>query len=102
MSALAHTVGLKFVDQRMFLWREGYRSIPPDAELHPTVLERFALAGVLMHDQIRPYRPPALRDHGPVRGYWSPGEHVGDKSRLVRPAAVRFWDSSPTTRGRRT
>src|SRR5262249_53435235 len=65
-------LALQLVDSRTLLWREGYRRIPPDAELHGTVVDRFALPGVLMHDQIRPYRPPSLRNHWAVGGYWSP------------------------------
>lgn len=83
-------LALQFVDQRNFLWRERHRSIPPDAELHPTVLERFALSGVLMHDQIRPYRPPALRNHSAASGYWAPYKHA-----VGALAAVR----APTTHG---
>jgi hypothetical protein len=82
-------LALQFIDQRTFLWREGDRSIPPDAALHPTVLERFALSGVLMHDQIRPYRPPALRNHWAVRGYWSPGNRAGGGIAATRRPILR-------------
>jgi uncharacterized protein (DUF2235 family) len=89
-------LALQFVDQRTFLWREGYRSIPPDAELHPTVLERFALSGVLMHDQIRPYRPPALRNHWAVRGYWSPGNRASGGIAAARRPIPRI-QARPST-----
>lgn len=35
----------------------------PEAVLHPTVVERFNLAGVLQYDVVAPYRPEALRGH---------------------------------------
>jgi hypothetical protein len=95
-------LALKFIDQRTFLWREGCRSIPPDAELHPTVLERFALSGVLIHDQIRPYRPTALRDHWAVRGYWSPSNcAIGGIATARRPIPRLKARSAATTQGRK-
>jgi hypothetical protein len=63
-------VALLFVREKNFLWRRGHRHIPADALLHPTVLERFKLSGVLVHDTMGPYRPHALRQHWLVRGYW--------------------------------
>ena len=95
-------LALQFVDQRTFLWRERHRSISPDAELHPTVVERFALSGVLMHDQIRPYRPAALRDHWAVREYWS--RHncaVGGIAAARRPIPRLKASSVVTTQGRK-
>ena len=61
---------LWFVDHRDFGWREGHRTVPPDARLHPSVHERFRLHGVLVHGDIVPYRPRALRHHPEVSGYW--------------------------------
>src|SRR5262249_43051793 len=93
-------VALQFVDQRAFLWRERHRSIPPDAELHPTVPERFAMSGVLMHDRIGPYRPPALRKHWAVRGYWSVREG-GDITAARRPIPRVQARPSRFTQGRK-
>jgi hypothetical protein len=61
---------LLFIPRRDFGWREGYRSIPDDAELHPTVLERFKRNAVQVHGDMVPYRPRALRRHNQVRGYY--------------------------------
>ena len=38
------------------------------ASLHPTVVERFNLPGVLQYDLIAPYRPEALRGHNDFPG----------------------------------
>jgi hypothetical protein len=61
---------LQLVDRKTFGWREGHRSIPEDALLHPSVLERFKLPGVLAHGNMVPYRPHALREHWAVRHFW--------------------------------
>ena len=50
--------------------KEGLRTVPADAPLHPTVLERFNLDGVLVFDEMRPYRPEALRHHQETRGFY--------------------------------
>lgn len=39
------------------------RDLVENATLHPTVVERFALGGVLQYDVTAPYRPEALRKH---------------------------------------
>jgi hypothetical protein len=44
-------------------WRTEIREIRPDATLHPTVAERFALADVKRCAGFGPYRPEALRNH---------------------------------------
>jgi hypothetical protein len=47
----------------------------------------FSKGGVLMHDQIRPYRPPALRNHRAVGGYWSVGTLAPTRHPLPRATA---------------
>ena len=59
-----------FVDRQDFGWRQGHRRIPPDAQLHPSVLERLRLPGVLIHGDMVPYRPHALRHHGLLEDWW--------------------------------
>ncbi|MBD9541291.1 DUF2235 domain-containing protein [Ensifer sp. ENS04] len=51
-------------------WKMGTRKIPNDAPLHPTVLERFELEAVLHFDEVRNYRPEALRHHSAVAKYY--------------------------------
>ncbi len=80
---------LRVVDAKTFIWREGHRTIPADAPLHPSVLQRFKLAGVLAHDHIVPYRPQALRQHWAVKGYWP---------RRSRPASGAAPTRRPTPR----
>jgi hypothetical protein len=64
--------GLRWlVGGRNFGWREGHRQIAPEAELHPSVRDRFELAAVLIHGKMAPYRPKALRGHAEVTGFWA-------------------------------
>jgi uncharacterized protein (DUF2235 family) len=51
-------------------WREGHRNIPRDALLHPSVNSRFSLEAVLVHGDMIPYRPHALRHHQDVGRFW--------------------------------
>lgn len=51
-------------------WKTGTRKIPRDAPLHPTVLERFELNDILHFDEVRHYRPDALRNHLAVAKYY--------------------------------
>jgi uncharacterized protein (DUF2235 family) len=53
--------------------RPFIRTIRPEARLHQSVLDRFALPEVLQYDVFKPYRPEALRDHPQVRMYYITG-----------------------------
>jgi uncharacterized protein (DUF2235 family) len=53
-----------------FGWRQKHRHVPPDALLHPSVIERLRLPAVLIHGEVVPYRPRALRQHPLVRDFW--------------------------------
>ena len=75
-------------DRRKFGWREGHRVIPVDALLHPSVLERLALPGVLDHGDIVPYRPHALREHWAVRHFWEADAAAAGRQRASRSPAV--------------
>ena len=59
-----------FVAEKDFGWRQGHRRIPRDALLHPSVLDRFRLPGVLVYGDMIPYRPHALRHHVLVGDFW--------------------------------
>ena len=48
------------------------RVIKPDAVLHQSVLDRFALPEVLQYNIMKPYRPEALRHHDRVKRYYDP------------------------------
>lgn len=52
-------------------WPSRPRSVPVDAALHPTVLERFALKQVPHCRHVGPYRPTALRNHREVARYYA-------------------------------
>jgi hypothetical protein len=63
--------GVRLVGRKNFGWREGHRAIPHDALLHPSVYERLALGAVLVHGDMIPYRPHALRHHRYVGAFWA-------------------------------
>jgi len=71
-----------FIGARNFGWQEGYRRIPEDALLHPSVLERYGHVAVQIHGDMVPYRPRALRKHRAV-------------GMLVRPAATAARPAAP-------
>ena len=83
LAGLAFRCGL----EKYFLWREGQRRIPDDAELHPSVLARFKRPAVLVHDDMIPYRPEALRRHRLVRHY-GPALAAHFASRSVRGGPI--------------
>lgn len=54
-------------------WKPWVRKIPRHAPLHPSVLDRFAVAdpGVLHYDVTQRYRPEALRNHILTHQYYT-------------------------------
>ena len=73
--------GVRLVGRKNFGWREGHRAIPPDAALHPSVYERLALGAVLVHGDMIPYRPHALRHHRHVGAFWA---HARERNAVRR------------------
>jgi uncharacterized protein (DUF2235 family) len=53
-------------------WPEKARIINPDAPVHPTVRDRFALQSVVQCAGSGPYRPKALESHNEFKKYYSP------------------------------
>ena len=52
-------------------WRGKQRNIAdPNAPLHDSVYERFALPSVIHYDAARPYRPKGLRLHARLANYY--------------------------------
>ncbi len=47
------------------------RKIKPDARVHPTVTERFALKSVTKCTGSGPYRPEALAEHNDFKTYYA-------------------------------
>jgi uncharacterized protein (DUF2235 family) len=78
-------LALLFIPARRFGWQEGHRHVPEDALLHPSVLERFEHFAVMIHGDMVPYRPRALRRHPQVRGYY-PGPSFAGLARGMRAA----------------
>lgn len=57
-------------------WPEAVRSVHPEAELHPSVLDRLASQPVVQHDELQIYRPVQLRDHHQAGKYYA---DIGDR-----------------------
>ena len=52
-------------------WSSRLRDLPHDTRnLHPSVLERFRLEEVQLHDVMAPYRPKNLADHDDVKSFY--------------------------------
>ena len=64
--------GRLVLGDKRFGWAEGFRKIDPNAPLHPSVIERFDLKGVLHYDEVAPYRPELLRNHNKVKHLYEP------------------------------
>lgn len=62
------------------VWPAGVRTVPPDAPLHSSVLERFAARSVVHYDVAKPYRPENLSGHEAVARYYRPGGASGATS----------------------
>ena len=58
------------------------RSLKTDANLHPSVLQRFELSEVLHYDTLAPYRPASLRQHIECM-------HFYDADELIRQYGLR-------------
>ncbi|MBY3328788.1 DUF2235 domain-containing protein [Rhizobium laguerreae] len=65
-------------------WKLGVREIEIDAPLHPSVLERFKLQGAIQFDELREYRPEALRNHKGVAHLYTSGPPQATPS--------KWWD----------
>ncbi len=86
---------LWFVSAKDLGWREGYRRVPDDAVLHPSVIERFRRPAVLAHGDMLPYRPLPLRRHPEVASFYPPG--AGDRSTryATTPSITTLKPASP-------
>ncbi len=63
-------------------WQGKQRDIrDPNAPLHDSVYQRFALPGVIHYDSVLPYRPEGLRRHAKLAHYYKnipvPPEQTG-------------------------
>ena len=54
---------LRWLSFSKVVWGKAVRDISPEAELHPTVLERLAAPHVPQMGEVKPYRPESLRAH---------------------------------------
>lgn len=70
--ALGQTMFTWLPKQWRPVWAEKIREIPPDAPLHPTVMQRYGAAGVSHYGLRQPYRPPNLAAHQVAAGYRVP------------------------------
>lgn len=51
--------------------KKAIRTLPKDAPLHPTVIERVKAGRVLNYDRYEDYRPSTLKDHELVREFFA-------------------------------
>ena len=63
-------LALKLIPKTKLLWVEGFRTVPNDAPLHPSVIERFKRENVLIYGDTIPYRPTNLRGHNEAKQYY--------------------------------
>jgi uncharacterized protein (DUF2235 family) len=56
-------VGISFLFFWTLKWRVKARKVVPKATYHPSVMQRFREASVLIYDQERRYRPDLLAEH---------------------------------------
>src|SRR5690606_26927936 len=47
-------------------WKAKDRGINTQADLHPSVIERFEKPAVAQYDELKPYRPAGLQQHEKV------------------------------------
>lgn len=66
-------------------WETKDRDIKPDATMHPSVDERFALPSVVQCDGAAPYRPAPLANHDRFRSYYN-ADVVGTSSEAGPPS----------------
>ncbi|RYY16892.1 MAG: DUF2235 domain-containing protein [Alphaproteobacteria bacterium] len=52
------------------VWGKAVRDISPEADLHPTVLERLAAPHVPQMGEVEPYRPESLRAHRDAAAFY--------------------------------
>ena len=68
-------------------WPREARSINPQAELHPSVLERSRATSVRNYDRHEPYRPNALENHEKLLATWSMPEPQAKPTSPETPGA---------------
>ena len=61
---------LRWISADRLTWRKQTRTIPDEAFLHPTVLERLSASAVPQMGEVKPYRPEALRGHAEAKKYY--------------------------------
>jgi hypothetical protein len=52
-------------------WYSGKRDVPPQAQLHPSVIERLKLEKVRNFTSYGPYRPATLRNHPKAKEFFA-------------------------------
>lgn len=52
-------------------WKKGIREVGDDFPLHPSVVERMKAIAVAQVGEVKPYRPPQLRNRRDLKDYYS-------------------------------
>jgi hypothetical protein len=86
-------VALRWIDRDRLGWRRGYRTVPPDAALHRSVIRRLELDAVLIHGDEGLYRPEPLKDHLIARRYWQQAA-VPDTPGGAQPGDLVTWPAA--------
>ena len=60
-------------------WSAQDRTVNPEADLHPSVLQRLATAQVVDYDTLCKYRPPALENHKHAVPFYSGDPNLGSE-----------------------
>lgn len=67
----AQPAWLRSITGRRLVWTHADRDIHPEAQLHPTVLERLGAPHVPQMGKVKPYRPESLRHHRDAEAIYS-------------------------------
>jgi hypothetical protein len=78
----AQPAWLRSITGRRLVWTHADRDIHPEAQLHPTVLERLGAPHVPQMGKVKPYRPESLRHHRDAEAIYLRSD---DEARRYRP-----------------
>lgn len=72
-------------------WEAKDREIKPDATVHPSVADRFALPSVVQCDGVAPYRPAQLAKHVDYQGWYASRVPLAAPPEASQPTAIASW-----------
>jgi hypothetical protein len=75
----AQPAWLRWITGSRLVWSHADRNIHPEAQLHPTVLERLAASHVSQMGEVKPYRPESLRRHRDAKAHYAPSDALAPR-----------------------